>query len=123
MSLTLLALFVLPICLKMVLNPSSMAKTLKEWGNSSGLQFLSAVGPMMLALLIFSTSTVKFAWSWDSVLSWLGALIALKGLSHLSPSLVAWKVRWAKEDRLPMFGFFGLLLALAMVYIDTQLLK
>lgn len=123
MSLTLFALFGLPLCLKMVLDPTGTAKLLKEWSNSASLQFISAVGPLMLAVLIFSTSKLHFAWSWDSVLSWMGILIALKGLSHLSPTLVAWKMTWMKEERLPMFGFLGLLLLLAMVYIDTQLLK
>lgn len=123
MSLTLLALFALPICLKVVLDPSGTYKFLTEWSRSAGLQFLSAVGPMMMAVLIFSTTTPKFAWSWDSVLSWMGVLMALKGISHLFPGLVAWKMRMIKEDRLPMFGFFALLLLLGMVYIDTQLLK
>jgi hypothetical protein len=123
MSLTLFALFGLPLCLKMVLDPTGTATLLKEWSRSASLQFISAVGPLMLAVLIFSTSKLHFAWSWDSVLSWMGILIVLKGLSHLSPTLVAWKMTWMKEERLPMFGFLGLLLLLAMVYIDTQLLK
>lgn len=123
MSLTLLALFMLAPSLKMVLDPTGTYKLFKEWSNSASLQFISAVGPLMLAMLIFSTSELHFAWSWDSILSWMGILIVLKGLSHLSPTLVAWKMRMVKEERLPMFGFLGLLLALAMVYIDTQLLK
>ena len=122
MSLTLLALFGLPFCLKAVLDPSEAYKFFKEWSNSTALQIASAIGPMLLALLIFSTSTPHFAWSWESVLSWFGVAIALKGISHLFPGIIAWKMRFLKEDRLPMFGFFGLLLLLGMVYIDTQLL-
>ncbi len=123
MSLTLLALFGLAPCLKMVLDPSGMARLLKEWEKSPALQWVSAMGPLGLALLIFSTSEVHFGWNWDSVLSWLGAIIALKGIGHLSPKVVEWKMRFMKEERLPMYGFLGLLLLLAMVYIDTQLLK
>lgn len=122
MSLTLLALFMLPLLLKVVLDPSNSAKFLKEWGASRGMQWMGSLLALMMALLIFSTSTPHFAWSWDSVLSWMGVLIALKGIAHLFPSVVAWKLRWVTEDRLPMFGFLGLLLLLAMVYIDTQLL-
>lgn len=123
MSLTLFALFGLPPCLRMVLDPTGTYKNLKEWSNSSTLQLISSMGLLTISMLIFSTSKLHFAWSWDSVLSWMGILIALKGLSHLSPTLVAWKMTWMKEERLPMFGFLGLLLLLAMVYIDTQLLK
>lgn len=123
MSLSLLALFALPIHLKLVLDPSGTYRMLKEWSKSPALQFLSAVGPLMLALLIFSTTQVSFAWSWNSLLSWLAVAITLKGISHLIPSLVEWKMRFITEDRLPIFGFIGLLFLLALVYIDTQLLK
>lgn len=123
MSLTLLALFALPVSLKLVLDPSGAYQMLKEWSKSPALQFVSAVGPMVLALLIFSTTQVSLAWSWNSLLSWLGVAITLKGMSHLIPSLVEWKMRFITEERLPVIGFIGLLFLLGLVYVDTQLLK
>lgn len=123
MSLTLLALFALPIYLKMVLDSEGTYKLLKEWSTSRGLQFVSAMGSMLLAVLIFSTNPLRFTTSWDSLLSWIGVLIALKGISHLVPAIVARKMSFIKEEKLPIFGFMGLLILLGMVYIDTQIIN
>lgn len=122
MSLTLLALFFTPIALKMVLNPQGMHKILRDWETSRSLQFLSALIPLVMAALIFSTSAVSFQWKWDSLLSWLGVFIALKGISHLFPSLVEWQMRFVNEQRIPIFGFVALLVALGIIYVDTQVL-
>lgn len=122
MTLTLLALFMLPVLFKMVLDPSGMYRVLKDWSNSAALQFMSCVGPMVLAMLILTTSDRHFGWNWKSLLSWIAIIIAIKGISHLSPSLVKWKMRFVSEQRLPIFGFLGLIVALGLVYVDTQLL-
>jgi len=122
MTLTLLALFMLPVLFKMVLDPSGMYRVLKDWSNSAALQFVSAVGPMLLAMLILTTTDRHFEWNWESLLSWMAVLIAIKGISHLSPSLVKWKMRFVSEQRIPVFGFLGLLVALGMIYVDTQIL-
>lgn len=122
MTLTLLALFMLPMAFKMVLDPRGMYKTLKEWEDSRALQLMSSILPLMLALLIFATADIQFAWNWDSLLTWLAVLIAVKGISHLFPAVVEWKMGFINEQRLPVFGFLALLFALALVYVDAQVL-
>lgn len=122
MTLTLLAILMVFPLLKMVLDPSGMYRILKEWSNSPALQFLSTLFPLLLALLILTTSTPRFEWNWDSMLTWMAVVIAVKGASHLFPSVVKWKMNMISEKNIPVFGFLGLLLALALVYIDTQVL-
>lgn len=122
MTLTLLAFLILPLAFKMVLDPGGMHRVLKEWGSSAGLQFFSTLALLLLALLILTTSPVSFAWKGESLLSWLGVVIAIKGVAHLIPSVVNWKLRLLRENRLPGFGFLALVFALTLVYLDTQIL-
>lgn len=122
MTLTLLALLILPLAFKMVLDPSGMRRVLKDWSDSEGLQFFSSIVLMMLALLILTTSPVSFKWDWESLLSWLGLLTGIKGVFTLSSRVNKWKMRFLTEERLPIFGFISMLLALALVYVDTQVL-
>ncbi len=122
MTLTLLAILILPIAFKMVLDPQGMTRILKEWDNSIGLQFFSGIVTMMLALLILTTSSVSFGWNWESVLSWIAVLTGIKGVLCFMPSVTKFKVKMLTETRMPIVGFVMMLLALAMVYIDTQVL-
>lgn len=122
MTLTLLALLMLPLAFKMVLDPTGMRRVLKDWSDSEGLQFFSSVVLMMLALLILTTSTVSFEWDWKSLLSWLGVLFGIKAVLTLSPKINKWKMHFLTENRLPIFGFITMLFALGLVYIDTQVL-
>lgn len=122
MTLTLLALLMLPLAFKMVLDPTGMRRVLKDWTDSEGLQFFSSIVLMTIALLILTTSPVSFEWSWESLLSWLGVLSGAKGVLTLSSKLNKWKMRFLTEDRLPIFGFVSMLFALTLVYIDTQVL-
>ncbi|MEK9159401.1 MAG: hypothetical protein AAB383_01590 [Patescibacteria group bacterium] len=122
MSLTLLAILILPIAFKMVLDPSGMRRVLKDWDDSMGLQFFSGIMTLMLALLVFISSEMSFSWDWESLLSWMGVLIGIKGVACLIPSVTKWKVRMLTETRMPIAGFAAMLVALALVYIDTQVL-
>lgn len=122
MTLTLFAIFILPIAFKMVLDPSGTRRVLKEWNDSVGMQFFSGISTMMLALLVLTTSQVSFGWDWESLLSWLAVITGIKGVACLVPGLTKWKVGLLTEERLPIAGFAAMLLALAMVYIDTQVL-
>ena len=122
MSLTLLALFMVPVLFKMVLDPVGMHKVLKEWENSRSMQFVSAVVPLLLALLIWSTTGFNFAWKLEALISWLALIIFLKGIVHLFPGLVRLHMKIINEQRIPVFGFLGLVLALIFVYIDVQVL-
>lgn len=122
MTLTLLALLMLPLEMKMVLDPSGTRRVLKDWSNSEGLQFFSSVMLLMLAVLILTTSEIRFKWDWESVLTWLAVLIAVKGLATLIPSCNQWKVKMLTEERLPAAGFVAMLLSLGMIYLDTQVL-
>jgi len=122
MSLTLLAILILPIAFKLVLDPQGMTRVLKEWDNSMGMQFFSGIVTMMLALLILTTSSVSFGWNWESALSWIAVLTGIKGVLCFMPKVTKFKVRMLTETRMPIDGFAMMLLALAMVYIDTQVL-
>lgn len=122
MTLTLLALLMLPLEMKMVLDPSGTRRVLKDWSNSEGLQFFSSVMLLMLAVLILTTSEIRFKWDWESVLTWLAVLTAVKGLATLIPSCNQWKVKMLTEERLPAAGFVAMLLSLGMIYLDTQVL-
>lgn len=122
MTLTLFAIFILPIAFKMVLDPSGTRRVLKDWNDSVGMQFFSGISTMLLALLILTTSQVSFGWDWESLLSWLAVITGIKGVACLVPGLTKWKVGLLTEERLPIAGFAAMLLALAMVYIDTQVL-
>lgn len=131
MSLILLALFLAPTCLLMVLSPKQSQKILKEWAASSVLQFMTSLFLLFFAMiLVLSTGfTLNFwnsgstgGWHFNSqiILSWVAVLTALKAIACLFPRLSAWKLRFLTETRLPMFGFLGLLLCLGMVYLETQ---
>lgn len=122
MSLTLLAILMLPISFKMVLDPSGTRRVLKQWSDSEAMQFFSSIVILVIALLIFTTSEVSFGWDWESLLTWLGVLTGIKGALTLVPSLNKWKMKLLTEERLPIAGFASMLLALALVYIDTQVL-
>lgn len=122
MTLTLLALFMIPLLLKTVIDPGGTYKILKDWSNSPTLQFGATVASMMMALLIFTTSTPHFAWTWDSLLTWIAVVSAIKGIAQLFPSLVKWNLKFLKEERMPMLGFVGLLFALGLIYVNTQLI-
>ena len=133
MTLQLLALFMLPVCLLMVLAPARMMKILKEWGASPALQFMSSLFIFLLALLIVISTGFDltfwgtgmggaFVWEWSSqvILSWIAVLMILKGIAHFFPKAVAWKMKLITEARIPMFGFLALLFFMGMVYLETQ---
>lgn len=133
MTLQLLALFVLPMCLMMVLAPARMMKILKEWFASPALQFMSSLFLFFFALIIVISTGFdlkfwgtgmgdNFLWNWNSqiVLSWLVVLMILKGIAHLFPRVIAWHAKFITEARLPMFGFLAILFYMGMVYLETQ---
>lgn len=122
MTLTLLALFLIPVLLKMVLDPEGMHKILKQWSGNEALQFASTLVPFLLVLMIFTTSKTSFKLDWESLLSWIGVLIFLRAVINLFPSTVRWQMKIATVERIPIFGFLGLLVALGFIYVDTQLL-
>lgn len=135
MTLQLLALFMLPVCLMMVLAPARMMKILKEWFASPALQFMSSLFLFFFALIIVISTgfDLKFVenlrnidggigWNWNSqiILSWIAVLMGVKGIAHLFPSVIAWKMKFVTEARIPMFGFLALLFFMGMVYLETQ---
>ena len=122
MTLSLLAILMLPISFKMVLDPSGTRRVLKQWSDSEGMQFFSSIVILLLTLLIFTTSELSFGLDWDSLLTWLGVLTGIKGVVTLMPRVNKWKMKVLTEERLPIAGFASMLLALALVYIDTQVL-
>ncbi len=122
MSLTLLAILLTPLCLKMVLDPQGSRKMLEDYGNSPALQFFVAFEMMFLGLFMLITNPFSFGWAWESVICWMGALSFLKGIAQLIPSLVNWQKKWLTVGMLPIFGFLGLLFNLGMVYVDVQIL-
>ena len=126
MTLQLLALFMLPVCLLMVLAPARMLKILKEWGSSPALQFMSSLFIFLFALLIVISTGFDLNfwndWTFNSqiILSWIAVLMILKGIAHLFPKVIAWHMKLITEARIPMFGFLALLFYMGMVYLETQ---
>ncbi len=125
MTLTLLSIFMLPICLALVLSPKRMHAVVKDWAGSPGIQFLSSVFLLFFALiLVISTGfNLKFwegSWNSQIIISWLAVLTAIKGAAQFFPQVVEWRSRTMTEARMPMFGFLGLLLCLGFVYLETQ---
>lgn len=125
MTLTLLALFMAPICLLMVLAPKQMHRILKEWAASPAMLFLSSLFIFLFALLIVISTgfNLKFwedGWDAQIVLSWVAVLSYVKGLAHFFPKVASWKIKTLTEARLPAMGFVGLLFCLGLVYLETQ---
>lgn len=122
MTLTLLALFMMPIYLKMVLDPKRTYKFMKHTYKDDNAQFALAAWTLLLALFILSSTGLNFAWEWESLLAWLGLLVGIKGLLRLIPGIMEKKLDWFSPERMPLFGFLGLVFALALIYIDTQVI-
>lgn len=126
MTLQLLALFMLPVCLLMVLAPARMMKILKEWFASPALQFMSSLFLFFFALIVVISTgfDLNFWTDWtlnsQIVLSWMAVLMVLKGIAHLFPKVIAWHMKLITEARIPMFGFLALLFYMGMVYLETQ---
>lgn len=125
MSLTLLALSLTPLYLWIVLSPQAAHKGMKEVFASHGLRLAFSWSYLILALLILSAtglSSFNFE-SWDSLLPWIGLLIGLKGaFILLFPTFYGNVLKKLKHETYPILGFIGLLFALFMVYVDTQLI-
>jgi uncharacterized membrane protein len=122
MTLTLLALLLMPIYLKMVLDPKRTHKLFKKLISDSNVQFMMSFWLLLLAALVLSTTGLNFTMEWASLLAWLGLLIGIKGVFYLIPGLLEKKLKWLKLEHVPFFGFIGLVFALALVYVDTQML-
>ncbi|MFA5792662.1 MAG: hypothetical protein WC897_02195 [Candidatus Gracilibacteria bacterium] len=122
MTLTLLALFLLPLSLKMVLDPEGMRDIIEDWADSRGLQFIGTVVLFGLSMLILLTSGSGLEFKWESLITWIGVLIAVKGIACMFPQVAKLRERLLTESRIPIFGFIGLLMVLAFVYIDVQLI-
>jgi hypothetical protein len=123
MSLTLLAILLAPLYLKLAIDPSGYMKLIKETGKSQAVSTAYGLILGMLALMIFMTTGLEFGFTWEHLLTWLGALIFIKGaILILFPQVLTKSSKWLKEETLPMFAFLGLLMLFALVYVDTQVL-
>lgn len=122
MTLTLLALFLIPLYLVAVLMPKQSYKLFKELYSNHTKQMGLGFGIMLLALMILSDTGLNFSWEWESLLAWLGLITGIKGICLLIPGTLKWRISWLKPERMPILGFLGLIFALALVYIDTQVL-
>jgi len=122
MTLTLLALFLIPFCLSGVLNPKGSHAIMRKVIADETLSYIFAFLLLLLVLMIFSETGFDFSWSWNSVLPIIGALTALKAVFLFFPSFLKKKLKWIEVKHMPICGFVGLIFALALVYIDTQLI-
>lgn len=123
MSLTLVALFILLLCLKFVLDPKGTYKLLKHSVHKEEGVMLSGVAALAFAMLIFMETGFELDFEWEYLLAWIGLIAALKGVVRLF--FPGWTVKWVKRikaQQLPVWGFLGLLFALFLVYVDTQIL-
>lgn len=124
MTLTLLALLLLPTSLMAVLNPKELQRVLKGLAQNSEDRYLTGFVVLFLGFFVFSFSTHTFDFEWVHLMTWIGALIALKGLTWmLFPGYIQMIVKkFNKVEWLPFFGFLRLLFILALIYIDTQVI-
>jgi Flp pilus assembly protein TadB len=123
MSLTLLALFLSPLYLSLVLNPKESHKALKNIVSDGGLRLTFSMFLLLLALTVLSSTGLNLAWDWDHLLAWLGVIIAVTGTVFLLfPDMIEKKLKHFSAEQFPVFGFLGLIIALGLVYLDTQVL-
>lgn len=123
MTLTLLALFLTPLYLMLVLDTDGAYKHFKNTAKDKTLQILHGAGMILLALLIFADHGFTFAFEWENLINWLGLIIYLKAVMFLlwEGTFKFW-ANWFTKKTIPAYGFFGLLVSLALIYIDTNVL-
>ena len=119
MSLTLFAILLTPFALKMVIDPASINKMVKEWTASEYMQIVGSMLLLGLSTLIFLSNGINFTLTPDGATSWLGLVIAIKGIACLFPQIVKFQSKILTESRIPIFGFSALVFLLLLVYIDT----
>lgn len=124
MSLTLLAAMLSPLYLKMVLDPKGSNKAFKDLMKSDGMVLCLFFAMVTLSALILASTGFNFAWSWDSLLAWLGLLIFVKAIFFLIPDVMTSCMKKFKmnENTLPMYGFLGLLIMLGLIFVDLKIL-
>lgn len=122
MTLTLLAGMLAPLYLKLVLDPKESHKAMKEISKSQGLLFVFSFFYFVLAGLILSSTGLNFSFEWSSLLAWVGLIVFLKGILVLIPGVVEKWMKKVDEKSFPVLGFIGLLLMLALVYLDLKVL-
>ncbi len=122
MTLSILAIFLAPFYLKVVLDPKSSHRTLKSLSKSSEMQTGFSFFLLLLALMILSQTGLEFSFEWESLLAWLGLITFAKGAILLIPGFLDKKMKMISEAQMPILGFIGLLFVLGLVYVDTQLL-
>ncbi len=122
MSLTLLAIILMPFFLKLVLDPQMAHKGMKEVVKSPALNIFGAGFHFILALMIFSETKLQFSFDLESLLSWLGLIIFIKGIFCLIPNLTESCINKCKAKHLPVFGLIGLIFSLILIYLDFKIL-
>jgi hypothetical protein len=122
MSLTLLALIMMPLCFRMVLNPKDTKKLLEEILDNPSQQFLAGMTHLILAAFILSTVPLSFEFAWENLLGWLGLLLGAKGIYHVLGLGKKNLVKRLKPEVLPVLGTLGLLIALGLVYLDAKII-
>ena len=124
MSLTILAAMFTPLYLKMVLDPKGSEKAFKGLVKNEEAVLVLFMVMTTISALILSSTGFNFAWSWDSLLAWLGLIIFVKALFFLVPGLMGgWMKKFKMNEKsMPMYGFLGLLVMLALVFVDLKVL-
>ena len=119
MTLTLLALFLVPFYLNFVLDPEGTHEYFDYLSTHKGARMGTAAGMLCVSLLIFSFTGLQFSLAWTSLLAWMGLLGAIKAVCILLvPGFVPFWMRFFKPSLFPMLGCLGLLFALGLLYID-----
>lgn len=122
MEVILFALLILITGLKFVLSPKEGAEIIKLTSKNEEAIMLSGMVSLMFAFFIFLHSGLNPEFEWDNLFFWIGAMATIKGLVRLFTPKTSMKVlKRIKAPQVPIWGFFAIMLGLALIVIETQL--
>lgn len=122
MTLTLFVMMVLPFHLAAVMNPDGAQKILNRISKTDEEHVFISMMLFIIAMLLFS-SNFSFELEWSNLISYIGALLMVKGLLWLFlPSHMKKLVKKVADNFLPAFPFLLILVDFGLIYVDTQIL-
>ncbi len=124
MTLTLLALMIVPFGLKAVLDPNGIHRHIQNVSRDPSLPLAFAAFNFLLAAFILSEIrfNLDFVAEPETILSWIIILITLKGILILVPGYLPKIASIVKESMVPTMGTLALVVSLGLIYLDVRVL-